>query len=564
VAVLIPRPTEPHRTQTARASLALVAGALLPITTLAAPPEIKSLFPLGILRGKLTTISLGKMDTSPRVWTNCPGAIIQPTPAFGVYHVEIPADATPGPYLLRAWNDEGASAPKAFFVTREPELRAIEPNDLPAKPQPIAALPAIISGQLEKAGDVDGFGVTLKRGQTLVASVQSHVFGSTLDPLTRITDATGRVQGFNHDSRTLDPFLAWEAPHDGTFTVQVFGFAYPAQASVQLTGGETCFYRLHLSAGPTVRATAPLHVQAGTKTNVHLTGWNLPATTREVDATALTAGTTMDAPFGDELRVLAGIPISAHPEKLEPENPAPDELLALPVGITGRIRTPREEDHYRFSATKGKAYEITVAAAPVGSTLDPWVAISNGENKEVARNDDSAGRDARLTWTAPADGVFSIGVGDLTHRGGEGFLYRLAVAEAAPSVSATLAAHSYTVTPGKTSDVKVTVKRAYGFKAPLELTAVDLPPGVTAPPVEVPEKDGEVTLKLTAEPTSAKQGQPVRIRLREKGSDREHAVQHMLVATSENNGVPQGYPELVIPSTDVVWLTVTAPETPKP
>jgi hypothetical protein len=40
-----------------------------------------------------------------------------------------------------------------------------------------------------------------------------------------------------------------------------------------------------------------------------------------------------------------------------------------------------------------------------------------------------------------------------------------------------------------------------------------------------------------------------------------------MTTTGENNGVPQGYTELVVPSTGQLWLTVSAepakPEAPK-
>src|SRR5690606_3847321 len=105
-----------------------------------------------------------------------------------------------------------------------------------------------------------------KKGQTLVARLEAYVLASTFDGMLRIVDTKGSQWAFNHDGRTPDPFLAWEAPHDGTFIVQVMGFVLPATNSVSFTGGESCIYRLHLTAGPFVRHTLPLAAQRGMTT----------------------------------------------------------------------------------------------------------------------------------------------------------------------------------------------------------------------------------------------------------------------------------------------------------
>jgi hypothetical protein len=101
------------------------------------------------------------------------------------------------------------------------------------------------------------------------------VLASPFDGLLRVTDPAGRVLAFNHDYRTLDPLVAWTAPQDGTYIVQIMGFAHPPSSSVQLAGNENCVYRLHLTSGPIVRFTVPTMVQAGTKAALRLVGWNL-------------------------------------------------------------------------------------------------------------------------------------------------------------------------------------------------------------------------------------------------------------------------------------------------
>lgn len=487
------------------------AGFLLAALPLAAAePALTHLYPVAGQQGTTVSVSVaGKIEPwPPKIWVDAPGIDFKAGEAKGKVSVEIAKDAAPGPHLVRFYNEQGASAPRFFIVSTERELPEVEPNNDFRTPQKIANLPATISGRLDKAGDVDCFAVTLKSGERVTARVDAYVLGSTFDAMIRIVDPDGTPLAFNHDGRTLDPLLTWEAPRDGTFIVQLMGFAYPATAAVGLTGGEGCVYRLHLAAGvppPEPGAAGEISEQ-------------------------------------------------------EPNDSAANaQAIAVPTTIAACIQTAGDEDRFTFSAVKQRAYEFKVASAREGSPLDAWLKIENKDDKELARNDDAPlSRDPQLTWTAPADGTFTVVIGDLTHHGGPAFTYRLALAEAVPSVTATTDTHSIVVPPGKTADVKVILKRANGFKAKLQLAAKNLPEGVTAPDVDIAEKAGDATLKLIAAAEAMPTGQPIQLFLRDPESGVEHPVRFLMTATSENNGVPAGYTELVIDSTDQLWLTVTA------
>ena len=540
----------------------VVAWLFSGVSTSAADPVLNHLHPVAGQQG--TTVSItatGKWDAwPPKVWVDSPGVIFKPGKGAGKFDVEIAKDAAPGPHLVRIFNASGASAPRFFIVAREPQTLETEPNDDFHSPQKIAALPATISGKLDKAGDVDSFAVTLKRGQVLVAWMEAYVLASTCDGMLRITDTDGHALVFNHDGRTLDPFLAWTAPHDGTFVVQTMGFAYPGTANVAFTGGEGCVYRLHLTAGPFVRHTLPLAIPRGKKTPVEFIGWNLASPRGEIDGShfpehAATAEISLPGVLAE-----LPVPVSDIAEILEKEpndTVANAQAVEIPAGITGRIQSAGDEDRFIFNAVKGRAYELKVTAARIGSPLDAWVKIENKDGKQIATNDDANGsRDAVLTWTAPADGAFIAAIGDVAHHGGDDHICRLAITEARPSVAVTVAVHSLSVQPGKTAEAKVNVKRGSGFKTKLQLTAKNLPDGVSAANVNVPDKDGDVTLKLTAAADAKPASQPFTIVLRETESGTEHIARFFMTTGGENNGVPQGYGELVIGSTEQLWLTV--------
>ena len=313
-------------------------------------------------------------------------------------------------------------------------------------------------------------------------------------------------------------------------------------------------------------------VARGKKTPVELVGWNLTSTHAEIDGTNFPAeATTAELALPD---ITSDLPVmvSGIPEILgvKPDSHAATaQTVAVPTGITGCITRPGEEDRFAFTAVKGRAYEFKVNSAALGSALDSWLKIENKDGKQLATNDDVNGfSDSALTWTAPADGTFTCAIGDVAHHGGDNYFYRLAITEAAPSVAATITVHSANIVAGKTSELKVAVKRANAFKSKLQLVAKNLPDGITATPVDVPEKDGEVTLKLIADADAKPAGQACTLVLRETDSGAEHPARFSLLAGSENNGVPQGYTELIINSTEHLWLTVlppsAKPEPPKP
>ncbi|HEY3901425.1 MAG TPA: PPC domain-containing protein [Chthoniobacter sp.] len=505
----------------ARSSAIAIIVAMLGAAT-AAEPTLSHLYPAAGQQGTTVSVTaVAKADPwPPQVWVDAPGITFKPSKTKNKFDVEIAKDAAPGPHLVRLYNKDGASIPRFFIVSTEREILEKEPNDSFKSPQRIEALPATISGRLDKNGDVDSFGVTLKKGQTLTGWVEAYVLASTFDGMLRIVDGNGNELAFNHDGRTLDPYLVWTAPRDGTFVVQLMGFAYPATAAVQFTGGEGCVYRLHLTTAPLPLINFPPHT---------------PNQGPEI---------TGQKP-NDTLEKAQAVPV--------------------PGTIAGCIDKPGDEDHYAFPAEKQKIYELKVVSARAGAPLDAWLKIESKDGKSLVQKDDTDNsREPVITWTAPSAGTYYVAIGDVTHHGGPNYLYHLQIAEAVPSVTATVANHSFTVTAGKSSEIKAAVKGSNGFKAKLQLIAKNLPEGVSAPEVDVPEKGGEVTLKLNADGAAAEASQPIQLCLREVEGGAEHPVIYQMTTTGENNGVPQGYKELVISATDQLWLTVVkAPEKPE-
>jgi hypothetical protein len=234
--------------------------------------------------------------------------------------------------------------------------------------------------------------------------------------------------------------------------------------------------------------------------------------------------------------------------------------VGIPFAVSGDLDRAGDVDRFRVTAAKGEVLVFDVQAIRLGFPLDAWLAVEDASGKELTRVDDASGSDPRLEWTAPADGVHFVVVGNLLQRGGRDQRYRLSLERPKPTFQATVPSGEWVLERGKTNEIKVAVERRHGFQAPLRVLAEGLPTGVSADPVEVSEKGGETVLKLVTASDAPAGAGPFRIRVTETSNGRVQGVVQELISAGENNGVPQGFRDLVRERIEDLWLTVP----PKP
>ena len=533
--------------------------------TRAAGPTLDHLYPVALQAASTNAVAaIGKFDPwPPKVWVDAPGIVFHAETNTGKFTVEIATNATSGPHLVRFFNEQGASGPRFLIVTGEPQTAEQEPNDDYIKPQVMDHLPVSLNGRLDKSGDVDSFAVTLQAGQTLIAWLEAYTLGSPMDAVLRLVDSRGVQLALNDDDgRTLDPLLAWTARSPGTYVLQVFAFAHPAGSDVKFTGGNACVYRLHLSSGHCLRYALPLGVQLGVRTKLRLFGWNMGSGVGpefEFDGTGLPAETRQVMLAIPDFENALTLPVGEGPELTEREpNNAADEAtpIDVPSAVTGCIDKAGDEDRFTFSAKKNDKLLLEVQSASLGFPLDAWLKIEDAKGKELAKKDDRVRADPSLEWTPPEDGTFFAAVGNVLHRGGCDYLYRLGISRAVPGLKAVAANNAISIEPGKTNDIKITITRLNGFQSKLTLSVKGLPEGLAAEPIDVPEKSGEVVLKLVASAEAKPFSGAIQIALTEAESGMEHRVVFELISSTVDNGVPQGFRKLVIESTGELWLTV--------
>jgi hypothetical protein len=489
-------------------SIARLSWLLLPLFSMsvhAAVPTLSRLEPSGGARGATIEVkAIGQFSHWPAgVWVEGDGVKAEALKDKGTLRLTIAPDATPGPRWIRLFDEEGASPSRPFVIGTLRESTEVEPNDVIRQAQKLDQSELVINGKLGRTGDVDTYSLTLKKGQTLVASIDSRrVLGAPMDGVLQVVSPAGFVLAQNDDDGGFDPRIVFPAPSDGPFVVRVFAFPATPDSSIRFAGGDAYLYRLTLTTGPFLDQPFPLSISAGGEKSVGLSGWNLGAAAKasasEIDhASALVAPPSV--PNTGEVRIVR------HRSTVEVEqNPVEKpQALATPITLSGRIDAPRDLDAYRIEAKKGERLQLQVEARKVGSPLDPILRLLDAANKVVLDVDDSArgGRDLDSTFTPPADGTYRLLVGDLHGRGGERFVYRLTVAPPEPDFSLSVVDERVGIKVGISAELKVKVSRLNGHDRPIEIRATGLPDGVKAPSVVSAAKGDSsksVTLKFDA------------------------------------------------------------------
>jgi len=480
--------------------LLFVAASAAP--ALAAPPKVDFLFPAGAARGSTAVITAGgAFEKWPvQAWCDRPGITVTAAPEKGKLSVAVPADATPGVCWIRLYDAEGASTLRPFIVGILPEVIEVEPNDDFAKPQAIDVANVTVNGQLEKSQDVDCFAVSLKQGQTFVASIEAHrTLGSPMDGILQIVSRDGFVLEMNEDDHGLDPQIVYPVPADGTYLVRVMAFPAEPAANTALASGANLVYRLTLTTGGFIDHVWPLTASPTGPPEAQVFGWNIPAGAQRLPL-AVSPGSSFATVFSPQMANSVVVPVERHAVATEKEASGAHEPqdVTAPVTVTGRISEPKESDAYRATLKKGEILNLRVEARNLGSPLDPVLTVADAGGKTLQRVDDTpTSRDAELTFTAPADGQYRITVADLNRRGGWRFVYHLSVAHPQPEFKASVAADAFTVTVGKPLEIPVTIDRLAGFAEEIEFTLPGLPAGVTAAAVKsLPQGDSAKIVKL--------------------------------------------------------------------
>lgn len=439
----------------ATVSLALFAADESPTGPRITPPTVRDYSPRGFARGVTAemTVEGFNLAGATKIYFSEPGVTakilrvkelpdlpdirlgsngtpstidVGPLPPRNQVTLELTIDpeAKIGPVRFRVLTPLGTSPTGTFLI--EPffgETADMEPNNTPEEAQEVF-LPTILSGTINRAGDVDVFKIKVTAGQTLTFDNPSATIGSSLSPVVSILDEQQNlVADYGRSGDRTTRMFQHSFHQAGTYYVSIADYQ-------QMSGG---FYRIKVGNVPLVSQAFPLGAQRNSTTPVALQGFDLAASQMSVKfvpgAGVLDYVAVRPAAKNGEAYNEVMLSVSDDPETTSPAtNDALAKALPItaPITINGKI-AQRSAQFFRFTAKKDQPVVIEVNARRLGSDLDSEIEVLTAEGKPieraiaqpawetsvVLRDHDSQGRGVRLaSWN-------SLHVGDYVLIGSE-------------------------------------------------------------------------------------------------------------------------------------------------
>jgi hypothetical protein len=116
--------------------------------------------------------------------------------------------------------------------------------------------------------------------------------------------------------------------------------------------------------------------------------------------------------------------------------------------------------------------------------------------------------------------------------------------------------HTYSLEPGKEVELKADLERIAGHEEELRLVVEGLPEGARVETLESKKDSKSVSLTLRAEDSIEPWRGPLQLWLENVESRKRTKLTAKLSKASINNGVPQGFTNLLIEDTEHIWLTI--------
>lgn len=518
-------------------ALASLVVGFVAFTAPAVEPFASYIFPAGGQRGTTVQFRVGgcyfhgaagfemlgagvsasaRVKETNTVWFEGP-LIVQPAsqrsedyPRDHAGSVRIAADATLGTRQWRTWTSQGATPAMKFVVGDLPEIVETEYD---GEPLPVSvSTPVTINGRIFPREDVDVWTFSAKAGQAFTLAVAAQSIGSPLQARLVVLDAAGQPVHEAIASQRSDPTLHFTAPRSGSYRVRI--------DDVNAAGLQNHVYRLTITDRPVVTRVFPLGGKRGETVKLELTGHALPDKQVELKLPVGGSGTaSIPIVFSSKAATSALLELDDLTERIHAGTATE---FAAPANLNGRVATAGATNTWTFSAKKGDALELSLAAARLGSALTPVLAVTDLDGKSLARAEATPGElaDLAVYFKAPADGDFRVHVSDrFASRGGPDFAYRLRVAPAAstPDFQLTLASDTLTViretadgeatAPGKPKrsgkqqpgKLKVNVVASGGFKGDIDLAVEGLPANVTVSGTKITSGKTTTDLNFSAE-----------------------------------------------------------------
>lgn len=455
-------------------------------------PRLMTTLPMGAQRGTTTEVKITGQNSeqikelifSHPAITSKPVTDTAGNPVPDKFLVTIKPDCPIGIHDARIVTRLGVSAARAFSVCELPEVTRQTANT--SLDQAMNLEVSCISNAFTTRQAIDYYRFAAKKGERIYVECAASGIDSKLKPVLIVGDSDGADLMVERRGGALD-FLV---PEDGEYTVKVHDLTY--------NGGTEYFYRLSLRKAKVGEVVA------------------LHPTTRNVNAFSW-------PPVGYDDK-------GTIPEIEQKDQPARAQVVSLPCQISGSFFPAADVDAFEFVAKKGETWWIEVASDRLGRPTDPAIVVQqvseeNGKEKvvDIAELSDilspvkvssngysydgppynAGSSDIIGSFTTKQDGKHRIQITDLFGgtRNDARNRYQMIIRKAQPDFAiVSWALHMnlrngdrnalskpLALRRGAAMILEVVAVRRDGFNGPIELKADNLPPGVTAEGISIPQ-----------------------------------------------------------------------------
>jgi hypothetical protein len=472
----------------------------------AQPPTLNPPFPLGAQRG--TTLELTLTGTNladpTAVVTSFPAKVSIPTEnnngkdnAKFVARLEVPKDAPLGWHTIRVATRRGVSNLRLFCIDDLPQVLEQDTNRSALTPQ-LIPVPCVVCGRGDNEA-TDYYKFVAQAGQRLSFEILGRRLGSQIDPQISLLHALSRRQlAFSDDApgQSKDSRFTYTFKETGEYLLEV--------RDVRYQGGPDWFYRLRIGDFPLATTPVPLAAKRGSSVQVHFAGPNVPD--RPPQRVTVPSDPSLEALYLTPLWQSGGPPgwpvalmLSDLDEAVEVEpndDPAKPNRVTVPGAVNARFEKLAEKDHFVFAAKKGVRLIIEAQTQEFFSPTSVYMVLKDSKGAQVGASDPMKDP-ARIDFTPPADGDYTLMVEHLHYWGGPAETYRVSFVPYEPGFSLAVAADHFDVGQGTSAVVTVQATRR-DYAGPIEVNVASA--GGLTGSATIPANQTAVLLSLAAAP----------------------------------------------------------------
>jgi hypothetical protein len=491
-------------------------------------PSIDSIEPSALVPGQTTAVTLsGDNLANPiQLWTSFP-CDVHParTPSTAAetsadksrFELTVPKGTGPGLGVVRVITRHGVSTWKLIVIDPLPTIESNATNTSSKFAQQIR-IGSAVEGRCDELKSAY-FRFHARKGQRLSIDVIARRFGSPLDPFVRLLGPDGRELGMSDDAP------AFQGDSSFSSTLRQTGEHFLEIRDTQYRGGRRFRYRLRIGTQPFIGS--PLLFLNGLMPKLESTR---PALISEAEPN---------------------------------DEPANAQRISLPVRLAGQFNLPRDRDIFEFTTSKGSRWIFSGRTRSLGSPCDLYLKIVSTNGDKLATANLGPENEGTITNTFAADGRFRLLVEELNHRAGDGMLYEIEIAPAAPRFALSVEKESIQVPAGGSAELTVLADRAE-YDGKILLQTENMAAGFVTTNDVIQAKEKQTKVKIEA-PPSARPGDWFHCRIVGRASLKDG---EMPAPVTTKPALRALWPELNYPPSDLDgWIAVGVrepdPEAPK-